>query len=252
MAEPQPKPRPEAPKPFLSAEQVGEVQALKPQSSGEDTLKPESEVLCINRGRETYTDMFDSRTYVIEPGYFTVAYGAALHFQARAVVPGSRNPETGFQASFIAIIGTVNPKTNGLEVKRTIDEPVQWQPFTDEECREYNHAVEAIDRAAMLDPIDPNVQIVPTLGQANEDAKARAQSRLKGGPGTGARRPTQISGPGTAALQPGQMGVVGEDERGLPNDQLRQPATLGKAGDNEAIRQSRVDAEAAARGKDRL
>jgi hypothetical protein len=52
-----------------------------------------------------YKDTYDGRHYVIAPGYFRTTYGAALHFQKRAVVPGSRNPETNYQASFIAIIG---------------------------------------------------------------------------------------------------------------------------------------------------
>jgi hypothetical protein len=76
-----------------------------------------------------------SRHYTIQPGFFTTDYGAALHFKARAVVPGSRNPETNFQASFIAIIGVAAPTKDGLKVLKPVDDPLQWEPFTDEECR---------------------------------------------------------------------------------------------------------------------
>jgi hypothetical protein len=70
-----------------------------------------------------YTDTFDSRHYIVAPGYFEVELAAATHFKDRAVVPGSRNPETNFQASFIAIIGVVAPTGTGFTVLKAIDPP---------------------------------------------------------------------------------------------------------------------------------
>jgi hypothetical protein len=124
-----------------------DVQQLAPQGSGEVALTPETRVLCIHRGRNRtedgrswwsgpraaasractrsgagvayegdYTDTFDSRHYIIGPGYFEVELAAAVHFKDRAVVPGSRNPETNFQASFIAIIGVVASTGVGYKV----------------------------------------------------------------------------------------------------------------------------------------
>lgn len=213
------------PEALLSPDRIGEIQELKPQSSGTLVVTPETIVLCINRGREPLEDTFNSRHYLIQPGYFSVQLGAAQHFKDRAVVPGSRNPETRWQASFIAIIGVVVPSREGFKVVHPIDDPAQWDPFTDDECREYGHAVEALDRASMVDPIDSDVQLVPTRGQRNEDAKA--QSRLKGGTGTkkGATRIT-----GTAV------------EKGLLRPGNTEP--------NEATRQIQADLAAAAQGKD--
>lgn len=207
---------------LLAPDQLGEVQELKPQSSGEVQLTPESIVLCVNRGREPLFDTFDSRHYRIEPGYFTIQLGAARHFKARAVVPGTRNPETRFEASFISIIGIAAPTPEGLKVVRPVDDPREWAPFTDEECREYGHAVEALDRVGMVDPIDPVVSIVPTRGQANEDAKAKGQSRLRGNAPAG-RGATRIDGTGKDQLKPGNT-EPNEAVRTIQTDLARQAA----------------------------
>lgn len=217
----------DSPKPrtVLATDRVGDVQTLKPESSGAVQLSAETIVLCVHRGREPIVDMFDSRVYTIAPGYFTAPYGAALHFKHRAVVPGSRNPETGFQASFIAVIGVAHNKPDGLEIVLQVDDPVQWDPFSDAECREYGHAIEALDRAAMVDPIERSVQLEPTFGRANEEVKQ--QSRIRGGQGAGGgkSRATRLEGPGVSALKPGNT----------------EP--------NEAIRQTREDAAASASGR---
>lgn len=212
-------------KTMLSPDQIGEVQELKPQSSGALLITPETIVLCVNRGREPLEDTFNSRHYVIQPGYFSVQLGAAQHFKDRAVVPGSRNPETRWQASFISIIGVVVPTRDGLKVAHQIDKPEEWDPFTDVECREYGHAVEALDRDSMVDPIDSTVTLEPTRGRRNEEAKA--QSRLKGG--TGAKKgATRITGTAvdSGVLKPGNT----------------EP--------NEATRQIQADLAAASQGKD--
>lgn len=233
----------------LSTARVTSVQELKPQSSGAVKLTPETQVLCIHRGRRELlhgrpipidprnppagfedgdysglgyvgdvVDMFDSKHFFIKPGYFSVEYGAALHFKARAVVPGSRNPETSYQASFIAIIGAVVPDpVHGFRVTVAVDDPDQWDPFTDEECREYGMAVEALDRGGMLDAIDPSIMLAPTRGQANEDAKNRSRVKSSGGGGRN-KAATRIEGSGVDVLN-----------------------TKNAAGTNEAIRQSQAD-----------
>jgi hypothetical protein len=188
-----------------------DVQQLAPQGSGEVQLTPETRVLCIHRGRNLteagclivkngrrgqarlheereagvvyegdYTDTFDSRHYIIAPGYFEVELGAATHFKDRAVVPGSRNPETNFQASFISIIGVVASTGNGYRVVRRVDMPEDWEPFSDEECKSYEIAFEALDRAGMSNPIERDVTVVGT-----QSAIAGKPSRVKGGVGAG-------------------------------------------------------------------
>lgn len=191
---------------------VEDIQQLAPQGQLEVPLTPDTIVLCIHRGRRQivdgepvyhpqaaryanrererffvgdYKDTYDGQHFLIAPGYFRAPYGAALHFQKRAVVPGSRNPESGFQASFIAIIGITEPsqEPNGFHVMRPIDDAVTWPPFSDEECRDYEIAGDALDRGAMVNPIERDVQIIDT----NEVITGRAQpSRVKGG-GAGRR-----------------------------------------------------------------
>lgn len=243
---------------ILGADKLQDIQELKPESSGAIKLTPETKVLCIHRGRRELVDgrpvpinrrtpppgyeqgdysaggyvgdlvdMFDSLHYCIKPGYFTIEYGAAKHFQARAVVPGSRNPELGSQVSFIAIIGATTPTAHGPKVSQPVDEIEQWDPFTDEECRTYGMAVEALDRANMTDPIDPQVDIVPTFGQANENAKLQASRVTSSGAAPArTRKATSIEGTGKSAL-----------------------ANRNAAGTNEAIEQGRRDAAAQANGE---
>jgi hypothetical protein len=206
-----------------------DVQQLAPQGSGEVLLTPETRVLCIHRGRNRtedgllvvraarrgeprvheerrpsvayegdYTDTFDSRHYIIGPGYFEVELAAAVHFKDRAVVPGSRNPETNFQASFIAIIGVVASTGVGYKVVKAVDHPDDWAPFTDEECAAYEIAFEALDREHMSNPIERDVTVVGTSG-----AIAGKPSRVKGGSGpVSGRRRTGIEVTDDSILQP--------------------------------------------------
>lgn len=165
---------------------VVEVQQLTRQGVDTIVITPDTQVLCLHRGRRQtedgkpvyhanasgnrrtgwreqyfagdYKDTYDGNHYVVAPGYFTAPYGAAKHFQERAVVPGSRNPETQGQRSFIAIVGVVQALPGGgFEVLKSVDDPQDWEPFTDEQCHDYEIAFEAIDRDAMVDPIDREV-----------------------------------------------------------------------------------------------
>lgn len=192
-----------------------DVQQLVPEGSREVQLLPETPVLCIHRGRNPtvngvlqplqprrgdtrdhsvrqegvayvgdYVDTWDSKHYVIAPGYFVTPLGAAVHFKARAVVPGSRNPETNFQASFLSIIGVVTPQPDGgYKVVKAVDDPADWDPFTDEECGIYEIAFEALDRANMQNAIEPEVELRRTTGGAGGGKPSRVRSGGKvGGP----------------------------------------------------------------------
>jgi hypothetical protein len=195
---------------IFNPDDMGAVQTLKPESSGEIKLTPDTMVLCINRGREEYRDMFDSRPYVIGPGYFTAPYGAAKHFQARAVVPGSRNPETNFQASFITIIGVTEMTREGLKVIKAIDPADDWPAFSDEECRLYGHAVEALDRANMLEAIEPEIEVKTVAGAGNRGVAPA--SRVRGGGASNARKRTQIEGSAEAKELLAQKGRAGTND----------------------------------------
>lgn len=183
-----------------------DVQQLVPQGSGEIAMTPDREVLCVHRGSEPYEDMFDGKPYVIQPGFFMTQLGAAQHFKARAVVPGTRNPETRYEASFIAIIGAVELRSDGtFKVLKPVDPPAEWTRFTDEERAEYEGKGEALDRESMVNPIDADVTIVPTSRvRAGKGTKEKV-SRLKGGEGSsggGRRRVTQQEATDPALMRP--------------------------------------------------
>lgn len=121
-------------------------------------LTPKTTVLCINRGDQDYVDKFDGKDYVVPPGYFEVAYEVAAHFRERSVVPGSRNPVTGHQENYIAILG--------------IDPPADCVPFSESEAAAQAAAPEGLDRSDM-DPVDRDVKVVTT-------SSARARTAGKG------------------------------------------------------------------------
>lgn len=202
------------------------VQQLVPEGSGSIQLLPETRVLCIHRGRRQtvngvpvpinprqdpddpktachgdYTDTYNGKHYIINPGFFEVEYGCAVHFRNRAVVPGSRNPETNFQASFIAVIGVVQQLPGGqMKVLKAVDPIEDWDPFTDEECAQYEVAFEALDRGSMINPIEDKVRIANT----NRTLAGGKPSRVRGGGGNGSgrNRKTSIEVTDRAALEP--------------------------------------------------
>lgn len=100
----------------------------------------------INRGDESIVDKFDGVDYEIPPGWFEAPYGAVKHFQQRAVVPGSRNPETKKQVSYIAI--------------PNVDPADRCIPFTPEQCAKFRGIPEAIDRTHRISQDDREHQIV--------------------------------------------------------------------------------------------
>lgn len=198
------------------------VQELVPQRGTDAVqLDADTEVLCIHRGSNTLEDgklvvlatgelhetrqpriayvgdiedKWDSIPFVIAPGYFKTKYGPAKHFRDRAVVPGSRNPETHHQTSFIAIIGTVDMRSDGsFVVTRPVDDPREWEKFNEAERHEYEGAVEALDRENMVNPIDRDVTLVDTADAIA--GRHATSSRVKGGkgPGRGGRGKTDIT-----------------------------------------------------------
>lgn len=127
---------------------AADVANLVPESNDGNSLTPTTTVLCIHRGRHRIVDKFDGQDYVILPGQFMAPYGAALHFQNRAVIPGTRNPELGVQQSYIGIIG--------------LDSDEMCEPLTDDEVDRFGAAVEAIDRSSLTDPADRTVTVLKT------------------------------------------------------------------------------------------
>lgn len=194
-----------------------EIQHLTPNRGTRDVaLTPDVEVLCINRGAEAIEDMFDSIPYVIPPGYFKTTFGAAQHFRARAVVPGSRNPETSRQSSFVAIIGVVDIHGDGtFTVLKPVDKPEEWTEFTVEERAEYESEVEALDRAGMTSPIDREV-VVADIGGLLAGKKPRngagKPSRVKGSTGGNVRAGAGRVGGGTGQRAPRGTAIETTDE----------------------------------------
>lgn len=135
---------------------------LVPEHGKGTVLKPDTPVLCINRGIRAIHDKWDGIDYIIPPGYFEVAYGAADHFRNRAVVPGSRNPETGKQESFIGLVG--------------IDRPERCEPFTPEQCEAFGLRVEAIAREELT---SPEARAVVTVDTRSVQARMVGGRRVK-------------------------------------------------------------------------
>lgn len=147
---------------------------------GETTLKPDSPVYCINRGRKVIKTTFDANHLEIPPGLFETEYHTALHIQRREIVPGTRNLEVGGFVSWIGIYGST-------DFRVAVDPPELCEPFTDEQLQEFGEKVEAIDRSA-LTGADADVTLIRTQ-------TARAMSRSQG---VGGHRPqidagTQVS-----------------------------------------------------------
>jgi hypothetical protein len=202
------------------------VQHLSPLGSGEIVLTADTVVLCVHRGRNRldaegrlvrqagqpkrrgddpdqepgvrmeriayegdYCDTYDSKHYIIGPGYFTTTLGCALHFKARAVVPGSRNPDTNSETSFLAILGVATPHAGGQKIVKRVDDVEEWEPFNDDECAEYGMAVEALDRRHMVDPIvtAAELQVVDTTAALAGGKEPVRKSRVSGGGNSGGR-----------------------------------------------------------------
>lgn len=186
---------------------------------GPGSLTPESPVLVLNRGWNTYTDKFDGIDYDLPAGeVLEMPYGAALHFRARAVVPGTRNPEVKKQESFLVVMHPLGP-----------DKRSAWRMFTDEERAWIEGKHEAIAREELSLASDRDVKLVST---------GRVAASM---PGAGA---------GGGNLKP-QLG--GDPREGMPSlDETLSPpeqnAALEEMRAAEAERAAEKRAEAAKRG----
>lgn len=153
--------------PAFELPDLREVQDLTTSSiTAASTLKPTDIVVCLNRGRRPLLVTFDANHREIPIGYFKTEYGAALHFQKKLVVPGTRNIEVGGHVSWIAILGSEDGRIQ-------VDPPEMCVQFTDEELQSYGERIEAIDRSAMSNPADRAVTTIRTSG-------AGAASRARG------------------------------------------------------------------------
>lgn len=121
---------------------MSDVANLMVERLNETTLKPDSPVICRNRGRRPIEGTFNGEHIVIPPGLFRTEYAAAKHFQQRSVVPGTRNLEVGGHVSWIGILGSDDGRVK-------VDSEDQTEPFTDEELQHFGEKVEAIDRSAL-------------------------------------------------------------------------------------------------------
>ncbi|MCC6989948.1 MAG: hypothetical protein IT181_13165 [Acidobacteria bacterium] len=133
-------------------------QSLVPEDqAGQKDLKPDTPVVIVNRGLGALRDKFDGRDYVIPPGpqTFLVPYGAALHFQKRNIVPGTRTLGEGGFESFIGILN--------------IDSPENCLMLNDAEYAAAMSKPEGLDRS-QLDPERQNVRALQTSAQRGQVA----------------------------------------------------------------------------------
>jgi hypothetical protein len=145
-----------------------EVVDLTAASMTAASIEPTTPVLVLNRGRKPLEMTFDGNHRVLPVGLFKTEYGAARHFQERAVVPGTRNVEVGGHVSWFAILGTADQRI-------AVDPPEMCVPFTDEELKAFGESLEAIDRSAMT---GADRFVTPVRTQT-----ARAMSRSQGAGG---------------------------------------------------------------------
>lgn len=134
------------------------VVSLVPENAAGAELTPNTPVLVIHRGSREIRDKFDGIDYVIQPGFVEMPYGAALHFQKRACVPTTRNPETQTEQSFLGILG--------------LDDAHLCVPFTSDELERIYGAPEAIDRAGLASRNDREVRLI----KASVSAPMRSNS----------------------------------------------------------------------------
>ncbi|MGE0590910.1 MAG: hypothetical protein AB7G23_03020 [Vicinamibacterales bacterium] len=175
------------------------ISNLVPEDSKAAELTPHTSVLVINRGRKPLHDKYDGRDYQIGPGYHWMPYGAALHFQRRAIIPGTKNLELGGWQSWLGILG--------------VDGADLCEPLSDEELRAVGERVEAIDRHSFSSPEDQQVTTVST-GAAR--AVAPGQGML-GGPrrpqlDAGSQATPEASARAAEIMTPPATSATAEDE----------------------------------------
>lgn len=135
---------------------------LVPDSAGGEELTPKTRVLCVNRSNVPYQDKCDGRDYTCPPGLFEVEYEVANHFRERSVIPGTRDPITGKQEHYIAIVG--------------IDRADRCEPLSRAEDDAAKSAPEAIDRQSM-DGADRDVKVISTQAARSRTAGGNRRTR---------------------------------------------------------------------------
>lgn len=140
----------------------------------ETTLRPDTPVVCLNRGRVPLETTFDGNHIPIPVGHFVTEWGAAQHMKDRLIVPGTRNLQVGGFVSWIAVLGSEDQRI-------AVDKPEDCLPFTDEELQAFGESIEGLSR-------EGRDQLQPVRVQ-----QARAMSRTQG-VGGGLPRPSIDAG----------------------------------------------------------
>lgn len=152
---------------FDIPEELGDPLNLLAEGETSAALKPDSRVLCLNRGRRDLDSMFNGENKTIPAGLFVTEFREAQHFKDRLVVPGTRNLEVGGHVSWITILGS--------EDQRVLVDPVEMHvPFTDEELQTFGEKIEAIDRSSVIGA-GRNVTTMRT-----QTARAMSRSNFQG------------------------------------------------------------------------
>jgi hypothetical protein len=131
----------------------GAVPSLVPVDTDARTLRPDTVVTCRHRGTRILLTQFNGDHYEIRPGLFQCRYDAARHFQARLIVPGTRQGLLGRGGSvraesYIGILG--------------LDPPEKCAPLDPDAAAKADAASEAYDRSTMEMPSERHVVKVKT------------------------------------------------------------------------------------------
>lgn len=131
------------------------VENILVERQGETTLRHNSPVLCINRGRKPLQVTFDGNHLTVPVGHFRTEYAAAQHMQRHLIVPGTRNLEIGGHKSWVSILGSDDGRV-------AVDNPEECQPFTDDELQQFGEKIEGL----APDGRDPLVPLRTSVGRA--------------------------------------------------------------------------------------
>lgn len=150
--------------PTFEMPDLTQVENLLIERLGETTLKHDSPVICINRGRKPLLVTFDGNHITVPPGHFRTEYGAAQHMQKQQIVPGTRNLEEGGFVSWVSILGSDDGRV-------AIDTPAMCQPFSDEELQHFGEPIEGLSPEGRQNLVPMRVR----------DARAMSRSQGLGG-----------------------------------------------------------------------
>lgn len=143
-------------KPYQAPENIdrSKVVNIMPEHARGTEMKPWTPVICVNRGPTRITDKYDGNDYEIEPYMlFEVTYGAALHLQKRAIVPGTRNPDLNdpFRPQMISWIGI-----------HGVDPAEACEPFSPQQLEYFGEKVEGLAREMLPSPVARSAEVHAT------------------------------------------------------------------------------------------